>query len=66
MILFKLHPTGGGVVTSQDVINYIDLAPQDDIFTLRGRLMLTESDRRRAQEEHMTGVSLNIDNNRDH
>ncbi|RHY10887.1 hypothetical protein DYB25_002961 [Aphanomyces astaci] len=64
-ILFKLHPTGGGVVTSQDVINYIDQAPQDDIFTLFGRTMLTETDRRRAQEEHMTGATLDMDNNED-
>ncbi len=55
-ILYKLHPTGGGVVSSQDVINYIDHAPQDDIFTLFGRTMLTETDRHKAQDEHTTAL----------
>ncbi|RHY31053.1 hypothetical protein DYB32_003810 [Aphanomyces invadans] len=64
-ILLKLHPTGSGVVSSIDVINYIDHAPQDDIFTLFGRTMLTETDRRRAQEQHMTGAALDDDGDDD-
>ncbi|CAK4503003.1 unnamed protein product [Aphanomyces euteiches] len=46
-ILFKLHPTGGGIISSQDVLNYIERSPQEDLFSLFGRTMITDAERQR-------------------
>ncbi|KAF0686550.1 Aste57867_21644 [Aphanomyces stellatus] len=61
-ILHKMHPTGGGVVSVQDVLNYIERAPGDDLFALFGRTMLHDSDRHRGDQAAATST---LDDNDD-